>query len=144
MLTQQLKSVKKDISTKDGLIFLDARRIVLPKAAIQPILVRLHLGQAGEDKTIKLAQQLYFWHGMSNDIKTMIFNCNECQTRRPSQVTNPRTTSPPSNSFGAPMAHLGLNLFDFAGKTHLICVDRWSGYPLYTVSYTHLTLPTKA
>ena len=94
--------VKKDISTKDGLIFLDARRIVLPKAAIKPILTRLHLGHAGEDKTLKLVQQLYFWHGMSNDIKTVIFNCNECQTRRPSQVTNPRTTPPPSESFGAP------------------------------------------
>ena len=29
------------------------------------------------------------------------------------------------------MAHVGLDLFDFAGKKHLICVDKWSGFPLY-------------
>ena len=54
-----------------------------------------------------------------------------CQERRPRQPTNPRVTDPPSSAFGAPMAHVGLDLFDFAGKKHLICVDKWSGYPLY-------------
>ena len=29
------------------------------------------------------------------------------------------------------MAHVGLDLFDFAGKKFLLCVDRWSGFPLY-------------
>ena len=29
------------------------------------------------------------------------------------------------------MAQVGLDLFDFGGKKHLICVDRWSGFPLY-------------
>ena len=32
-LSQQLKSVKGDVSTRDNLILLDATRIVLPKAA---------------------------------------------------------------------------------------------------------------
>ena len=43
----------------------------------------------------------------------------------------PCTTEPPSAAFGAPMAHVGLDLFDYAGKKHLICIDRWSGFPLY-------------
>ena len=29
------------------------------------------------------------------------------------------------------MAQVGLGLIDFAGKNHLVCVDRWSGFPLY-------------
>ena len=78
-----------------------------------------------------LAQQLYYWQNMTKDIKTVVDNCNECQERRPKQPTNPRVTDPPSSAFGAPMAHVGLDLFDFAGKKHLICVDKWSGYPLY-------------
>ena len=68
---------------------------------------------------------------MLNDIKTIIDNCNECQSRRPKQPTNPRVTNPPSSAYGAPMAHAGLDLFDFAGKKHLICVDKWSGFQLY-------------
>ena len=29
------------------------------------------------------------------------------------------------------MQHVGLDLFSFGGKDYLICVDHWSGYPLY-------------
>ena len=35
------------------------------------------------------------------------------------------------NKLTQPMAHVGLDLFDFAGKKFLICVDKWSGFPLY-------------
>ena len=30
------------------------------------------------------------------------------------------------------MSHVGLDLFDFGGKQHLICVDHWSGYPMFS------------
>ena len=40
-------------------------------------------------------------------------------------------TAPPSASFGPPMAQVGVDLFDYGGKKHLICVDRWSGFPLF-------------
>ena len=29
------------------------------------------------------------------------------------------------------MQHVGLDLFSFGGKDYLICVDHWSGFPLY-------------
>ena len=29
------------------------------------------------------------------------------------------------------MGHVGLDLFEFGGKQHLICVDHWSGYPMF-------------
>ena len=29
------------------------------------------------------------------------------------------------------MAHVGTDLFDFGGGKYLVCVDQWSGYPLY-------------
>ena len=39
--------------------------------------------------------------------------------------------SVPTPHFGFPMQHMGLDLFSFAGKEYLICVDHWSNYPLY-------------
>ena len=30
------------------------------------------------------------------------------------------------------MQHVGLDLFTYGNKQHLICVDHWSGYPLYS------------
>ena len=49
----------------------------------------------------------------------------------PQPTTSQRTTGSPSAMFGLPMAHVGLNLFNFASTNHIICVDRWSGFPLY-------------
>ena len=49
----------------------------------------------------------------------------------PSQPSNPCVTQPPSTSFGPPMAKISVDLFDHSGKSHLICVDRWSSFPLY-------------
>ena len=31
------------------------------------------------------------------------------------------------------MQHIGLDLFSFGGKSFLICVDHWSGYPLFHI-----------
>ena len=30
------------------------------------------------------------------------------------------------------MQHVGLDLFSYGNKQHIICVDHWSGYPLYS------------
>ena len=48
---------------------IDVKRIILPKGTIKPIMERLHAGHAGQEKTVKLAQQLYYWQNMTNDIK---------------------------------------------------------------------------
>ena len=40
-------------------------------------------------------------------------------------------TPSPSSHFGYPMRHIGLDLFNYANKDYLICVDHWSGYPFY-------------
>ena len=101
---------------------IDAKAIILPLSAIKPLMNRLHAGHAGQEKTVTLAQQLYYWQNMTN--KTIVDNCNKCQEQRPKQQTNPRVTNPPSSAVGAPMALVGLDLFEYA------------------VSYTHLTLPT--
>ena len=44
---------------------------------------------------------------------------------------NPMVTPSPSSHFGFLMQHVGLDLFSYAHKDFLICVDHWSGYPLY-------------
>ena len=81
--------------------------------------------------TTALARGLYFWPGMSNDIRQMLSACTECARVLPSQPANPLSTAPPSSHFGFPMQHVGLDLFSFGGMDYLICVDHWTGYPLY-------------
>ena len=116
----------------DGeLVYLDTRRIVMPFKGVKPILKLLHVSHVGVNKTYDLARSIYYWPGMLNDIKQMIDGCKACHSTRPAQPVNPRSTKPPSSSFGAPMSHVGVDLFEFGGHQHLACVDQWSGYPMY-------------
>ena len=126
--SQALKGSLDILSISDNLVLLDSRRIVLPLPAVKPVLKLLHSSMT---KTTNLARGLYFWSGMTNDIKQMISLCPDCVRVLPSQPANPMVTPSPSTHFGYPMQHVGLDLFTYANKDYLICVDHWSGYPFY-------------
>ena len=127
--SRSLKSDMASLSVSDGLVLLDSCLIVLPLSAVKPVLKLLHASHSGINKTIVLARGLYFWPGRINDVKQLISSCHECTKLLQSQPANPMITAPPSHHFGYPMQHVGLDLFSFGGKSFLICVDHWSGYP---------------
>ena len=53
----------------------------------------------------------------------MIDNCAACQKTRPSQQPTPMAAKKPSESQGAPLEHVGTDLFEYAGKHHSCIVD---------------------
>ena len=127
----QLKAIFENLSVDGELVYLDARRIVMPLKGVKPILKLLHVLHVGINKTYDLARSIYYWPGMLNDIKQMIDGCEACHSTRPSQPMNPRSTKSPSSSLGAPMSHVAVDMLEFGGHQHLVCVDQWSGYPMY-------------
>ena len=122
-----LAHIPTSLSVDDDLVYLDGARIVLPKNAVKVILPLVHSSHIGLNKSYDFCRSLYFWPGMYNDIRQMLLQCRPCNVYRPSQPKNPRVTQPPSSYLGPPMSHVGLDLFEF-----LICVDHWSGYPMFT------------
>ena len=113
---QSLKTYFDILSISDGLILMDSRRIVLPLPSVKPILKLLHASHSGISKTTALARGLYFWPGMTNDIRRMVSSCVECLRVLPTQPANPMSTASPSSHFGFPIQHVGLDLFSFGGK----------------------------
>ena len=105
---------------------------MLPVQASKKILPLLHVSHIGMNKTYDLCRSMYFWPGMFNDIKQMFSQCRPCNIHRPSQPKNPQISNLPSSYLGPPMGHVGVDLFDFGGKHHLVCVDQWSGFPMFT------------
>ena len=59
-------------------------RVMVPRAAKKEVMDTLHMQHCGENKTLANARQLYFWAGMSDDIKQMISRCQEYITHLPS------------------------------------------------------------
>ena len=87
--SRALKGNFDNLSIQEGLVLLDSRRIVLPLPAIKPILKLLHASHSGMTKTSALARGLYFWPGMSNDIKQLVSTCPACIKVLPSQPASP-------------------------------------------------------
>ena len=79
---------------------MDSKRIVLPLPSVKPILKLLHASHSGIRKTTSLAHGLYFWPGMTNDIKQLVSTCPEYTRVLQSQPANPMSTSAPSSHFG--------------------------------------------
>ena len=75
---------------------------------------------------------MYFWPGMFYEIKPMISQCRPCSVNCPSQPKNPRVSNQPLDYLGPPIGHVGLDLFEFGDKHHLVFVDQCSGFPMFT------------
>ena len=69
--SQHLKGSSDSLSVMDDLVLLDSRQIVLPLPAVKPVLHLLHASHSGITKTTNLAKGLYYWPGMSNDMKQL-------------------------------------------------------------------------
>ena len=114
---------------ENTLIVYDGHRIFVPESYRADILRVLHVPHAGIVKTRQSAKSLYYWPGMYNEVKQMIEKCTACQNMLPSQQLEPMLEPKAS----APMSDVGVDLCDIAGRTWLIMVDRYSGYPFAKV-----------
>jgi hypothetical protein len=130
--SKQLKSLFDRLSVDEELVYLDAQRLILPKKSVTKVLKMLHVSHCGITKTYEMARSLYYWPGMYNDIVQLVQGCSVCNQYRPSQPHTPRTTEPPSAHYGPPMQHVGLDMCEHGGKQFLVCVDHWSGFPLFS------------
>ena len=101
-------------------------RIIFLKAARKAVLASLHVQHTGQTKTLMNARQLYFWPGMTNDVKLMISTCKECTLYLPSQTLEPQINTTATRPFESVSIDLGKQ----NGKEHLIFADRYSGWTL--------------
>ena len=104
------------LATHGNLITL-GQRIMILKAARKEILKMLHFAHLGQSKTIALAKQLYYWKGMSSEIKQLIDSCEQCQTHanfQQKETIKPTYASYPMEQNSADFAEYTEN--DFTGN----------------------------
>ncbi len=78
------------------------------------------------DKTIRRAKDLYFWHGLSSEVKSLVHGCEVC---RPFLASQPQQPLIPGTSATGPMTDVGSDLFQIGHNHYLVMVDRYSGCP---------------
>lgn len=110
---------------ESGLLLLHSHRIVVPKSSRPQVLAELHRPHQGLQKTRARAREIYFWPGINNDIEQIISKCRPCSETRPSQQREPLIQTHSDRPFES----VSVDLFSLAGRTYLVMVDRYSGWP---------------
>ncbi|CAB4070311.1 unnamed protein product [Lepeophtheirus salmonis] len=84
------------------------------------------LQSSGDRKDIKTGSpKLFFWPGITADIRNIIKACEECQTRRSSLPKEPLKSHPaPRDVF----QEIATDFFGVRGKHYLAIVDRYSNF----------------
>jgi hypothetical protein len=113
-------------ATADRALLTFNGRLVIPETQRKAAMAALHKGHGGITKMRKLAQELYFWPGIANDIKMMVDGCRECQEGRASQPREPdQGFAPPDSAWDT----IATDPFEYGGKDFLLVTDVLSGYP---------------
>ena len=113
-----------ELSFEDDLIFRGQKLLILP-ALRQEMISKVHTGHLGVSKTLERAKDNLFWPGMSKDITEHVLQCAICLKQRDSNAKEPLI---PHEFPDRPYQKIGVDLFHYAGKEHLLTIDYYSRF----------------
>ena len=79
-----------------------------------------------------MANERYYWVGMSRDIGDLVGSCITCTKRHNSQPNNPITESRWDAKELELMTAISADHFSIGNRKYLIVVDRYSSFPFVT------------
>ena len=117
---------RDDLSIVDG-IALYKDRIIIPGQLQREILDSLHAAHHGVTSMVKQADSSVFWPGITRDIIRRRDECTYCHRIAPSQANAPPS---PISYPEYPFQYVCADFFHFKGCHYLVCVDRYSNWPI--------------
>ena len=115
---------RDELATHDKLIYKGAR-VAIPTEMQFDVLQRLHISHQGAEATLRRARQTVFWHGMAQDIKTIVHNCPACTPDAPEQQRETlRSHSIPERLW----TKVGMDIFTHNFSNYLVITDYLSDY----------------
>ena len=119
-------NIRDELTVDDGIVLWGARMII-PASLRKEVLQQLHASHQGQERTLRRARQIVYWPNISNDIRNIVRSCKACAEHLPSLQAEPlQQEVQPSRPFES----VSGDLFHVAGKTFLLLVDRFSGWPI--------------
>ena len=114
----------------DGVLMLSERIVVLRGLGKQ-VLGLLHAAHQGVDRMQARAVNTVFWPGMKADMYKLRQCCPGCNSRAPSNPTQP-PVDPPIPEY--PFQYLAADYFHHLQSYYLVVVDRYSHWPSVVAS----------
>lgn len=117
--------IREHLAIDDELIVFGCR-LFIPESLRSSILLRLHEGHMGVNRSLARARLTIYWPRMDQDICELVDNCQHCQDRLPSQQQEPLRSKPrPSR----PFQEVAADFAQYGGQQFLITVDCYSDWP---------------
>lgn len=108
---------------KDNEVIYYENRIVVPKMLRKYIIKKLHETHIGITKTLKKSKQIFYWPGMSSDLKSFIEGCEICKKFSCNKTKEPllQHTIPEF-----PFQKVGIDIAEVEGSNYLVVMDYFS------------------
>ena len=87
------------------------------------MLMRTHKGHMGITKSRLRAQDVIWWPGISNDVKTNVEKCHYCQINKLAQKAEPLKSKPLTER---PWQNICRDILEYRGRHYLAVVDEYS------------------
>ena len=131
-------------------LLIKGDKITVPEKARKKILKQICHGHLGIQKCLQQAKATVYWHGIYDELKTLISSCTICLRYSPANSNNSKsiTASLGHEVPTTPWAKLASDIFTFNNKNHLLTIDYMSCFPVIcmfqSMTATHVTVHMKA
>ena len=78
--TAPFYGLRQDLWVSNDLVIYGSR-VIIPASLRREVLHGLHASHQGQDRTLRRAQQVVYWPGITSDIQNMIRSCTACAER---------------------------------------------------------------
>jgi len=115
---------RDELTVSQGLIFKGSN-LLIPQSLRKRILQLIHSAHLGINHCTNRARELYFWPGMTSQIRDQVSSCELCQAYNPKQQKEPMMERRIPER---PWQMVACDLFTFSGKEYLVTVDYYSDF----------------
>lgn len=112
------------MTLQNGLVF-KGTKIVVPESLHRSMIKETHKSHQGLQACLRRAREVFFWPGMSAQLKNLIDKCSICQSVRPEQASEPLQPHPVPER---PWQRVATDLFTFENRNYLVLVDFYSNF----------------
>ena len=121
----QYWNFRDEISYFDGLL-LKGEKVIVPRSMQKPIIEQIHQkSHLGINKCINRLKDVFFWSGMSAQIKDIISQCSICNEFRGTQQKEPML---PHEIPTKPWEICATDLFELDKDTYIVIADYFSKF----------------
>lgn len=114
--------LKNEIMLENEMLYW-GMRLIVPKIMRKYVIKKLHSTHLGMTKTVKKANQLFYWPGMKSEIENYIGACKTCLKFSISKIKKPiKSHDIPV----IPFYKIGMDIAECFGKSYLVVIDYYS------------------